>query len=146
MILRYKLLYLFLFIFISSYSGFFVYSEYQRTISEAEKLTQNFAELLALRFEKVFARAESMLDFQAHQYSQDILVKSAVPKNKTKVTANMGRLIKNFPEASAVHISDANGDILYFSEEYTTETNIADRPIFKALKEKPTDDVFFQMR
>ncbi len=143
MILRYKLIYLFLFIIISFYSGFFIYSEYQRTITDAEKLTQNFSKLLEIRFENILSRTISILDFQAHEYPEAVLTQSSVQKNKSTINANIQRLVQNFPEISNAYIFDANGDLLYSSDENTPEINLADRPFFITLKEKQTDDVVF---
>ena len=136
MISRYKITYLYIFIIVLAYSGFFGWSEYERTIFEAEKSTQNFADLLELKFEKVFSRAKSILDFQACEYSQDVLTQSAVAKNKQMIAKNMNQLITDFPEVSATYIFDSNGDMLYASDENTPKTNVADRPFFMKLKEK----------
>ncbi len=70
--MRYKIIYTIIVSVVLTYSGFFIYSEYQRTIREAEKLTQNFASLLEIRFEKILSRVISIFAFQAHEYPEDV--------------------------------------------------------------------------
>ncbi len=141
--MRYKIIYTIIVSVVLTYSGFFIYSEYQRTIREAEKLTQNFASLLEIRFEKILSRVISIFAFQAHEYPEDVFTQSSVQKNKNKITADMQWSVKNFPEISNAYIFDANGDSLYSSSENTPKINLADRPFFITLKEKQTDDVVF---
>ena len=143
MVLRYRIIYIIVFIMVVTFSSLFAWSEYQRTITDAEKLTQNFSKLLEIRFENILSRTISILDFQAHEYPEAVLTQSSVQKNKSTINANIQRLVQNFPEISNAYIFDANGDLLYSSDENPPKINLADRPFFMTLKEKQTDDVVF---
>ncbi len=144
MILRYKLIYAMILIIVATFSSLFAWSEYQRTISEAEKLTQNFAKLLELRYENIFSRTKSILEFQSRVYAKENLMQQSSTKKNTKmIVENMQWLIQNFPEVSDVYIFDANGDSLYSSSDNAPKVNLADRPFFITLKEKQTNELIF---
>ena len=118
--------------------GYALLTGYQEQIHSTEITTSNYAAILDARLDSTLRRAEGDLEDLAQGFPIAALTKQAVPRYARKLDDRLDIHVLKFAELAAMRIFDANGDLLYASDDANTpRINIRDRRSFREMRDNP---------
>ena len=127
------------FLFMISY---FLWSGYQRAISEAESETRNLVGVIESRLSSEFARVDGLLTFIANEVKSEPFRRRSSPVSAMH-TPHIVQMEATFPELAGLSVFDADGIMQMVSNPNVKPYNIADRPHFQTLRDNPNTSLVF---
>ncbi|MCF8199952.1 MAG: EAL domain-containing protein [Sulfuritalea sp.] len=124
--------------------GTLIWMARQEALREAGITSRNYVAIIEARLDGTLRRVDAILQTMADTLPKEALSPQAMPGYTTRIHAALNSNLINFEEVVALRVVDANGQLLYSSDEIiATPANIADRGYFRQLRDTPEKALVF---
>ncbi len=116
--------------------GYLIWTGYQGAIHAAETTTRNYAAIIEARLDATLRRTDAELQEMASMIPVAALSQQAVPRYALEIKSSLKSGLIEFPELGSLRIFDANGEVMYFSDDKPVpRTSISDRNHFRQVRD-----------
>ena len=124
--------------------AYLIWSGYRQTILNAGTTTRNYAAIIETRLEATLRRTEADLRELAERIPIASMNQKSAEHYRPTITPALKAHLAFFPELESIRIVDANGDVIYFSDDDSfPKTNIGDRDHFLKARDNQQDKLVF---
>jgi len=124
--------------------GTMIWNARQEALREAETTAYNYASMFEARLDATLRRCDAVLLMLTQAVPDAALSPQSVPAYADKINADLTARRLHFDEISGFRVFAANGDMLYSSDDTTTQRiNVADRAYFQTLRDEPRAGLVF---
>jgi diguanylate cyclase (GGDEF)-like protein/PAS domain S-box-containing protein len=117
---------------------------YREEIHDAETRTRSYAAIFETRLDATLRRTDAILQGMTRRIPARALSRQASSAYVGEMTSELDSQLLNFSELVGLRVFDVEGDLLYSSDwANTPRINVADRPYFRALQDKPQNGLVF---
>ena len=124
--------------------GYQLWLSYHEEIENAKITSRNYATIFEARLDATLRRTDTVLQALLRTTPEVALSKQAVAGFAREVNAELDSRMLNFQELAGLRIFDADGDLLYTSDNQNAKyVNVADRNYFPLLRDNPQAGLVF---
>lgn len=117
---------------------------YREEIHDAETRTRSYAAIFETRLDATLRRTDAILQGMTRHIPARALSRQASSAYIGEMTSELDSQLLNFSELVGLRVFDVEGELLYSSDwANTPRINVADRPYFRALQDKPQNGLVF---
>ncbi len=126
----------FVLVAMTALTGYLIWSGYQEARHTAETISRNYAATIEVRLEAALRRTDADLLDLTRNLPDAALSKQALADFGGELDAELDLRLLNFPELAGLRVYDADGDLLYTTDNKATpRVNIADRAFFRQARD-----------
>jgi hypothetical protein len=124
--------------------GYLIWSGYQEEIQTARTTTRNYAAIIEARLDATLRRADAGVQGLTRTVPVAALSRQSASRYGGEINSALKSLLTRFPELETLRIVDAGGEAIYYADESAIpQTNIADRPHFRAVRDSRQAGLLF---